>query len=758
MAGGEPIPENPLIGTEDFPTVTTQKPVLPCVESAHESTEIETVRTESTTTTTEDHQPENSAVLVIPLEDQDAIRNFWDMTGVMDEDAKTEVAVEITLPEPEESGASGEAPATLIAEPTATETPAPEASLPTPPPEENAQSTTPTETRGEEPQPEAESQTPETQEAPAPEAPEAAEVPPPTPQVQNRNRIPFRGICDTCKGGETRCYATCCLACGDDFVLIFEDEANDEEARAKLKEDKRPDCNPGDEGTAYCKNCLLDWFDNCIAWPHRETLPQHEGQSVLYLVTPFVSDAYMQRLKDIQAYWDDKEKIFCPVPTCSSYIPRTAYTVTKEETVTRTVIKPTPAKEEPVTVPATEGQTTETTAEPAPEANTETTAIAAETTETVAPVETETTETVAPVETEATETVAPVETATEQEGSTVAQPEATVEPAAQTESEATVVETTTETTVEPNVPTNVETNGQVNVEVPEGTGAEANAEVNAETNENAAEPAAEEKKEEPTPEPETETITEVVEKEYKTQLAICLSPTCQTPVCTLCKSHFHGLDTPCGSRTSFFKEFMLSKYRKGKEEKEEKEGENNENGEQNGEENASEPTVEDDSEGEYDEDGEYEDYPNRYRQCVNCQNLVARHTGCDHMTCACGAAFCFYCGGEYGQYHSCLTDKDYLAGNGVGGIKITTEEGFFDDEGAVVVVNHLGVVGKEEEAANVAKWLDMVEFTENDEPKKSWKIKTGVEVGGPVKAELVFSDAENVRLAKPMKDWKGKYY
>ncbi|KAF3218425.1 hypothetical protein TWF679_000951 [Orbilia oligospora] len=758
MAGGEPIPENPLIGTEDFPTVTTQKPVLPCVESAHESTEMETVRTESTTTTTEDHQPENSAVLVIPLEDQDAIRNFWDMTGVMDEDAKTEVAVEITLPEPEESGASGETPSAPVAEPTATETPAPEASLPTSPPEENAQSTTPTETRGEEPQTEAESQAPETQEAPAPEPTEPAEVLPPTPQVpvpKNRNRIPFRGTCDTCKTGETRCYATCCLACGDDFVLIFEDEANDEEARAKLKEEKRPDCNPGDEGTAYCKNCLLDWFDNCIAWPHRETLPRHEGQSVLHLVTPFVSDAYMQRLKDIQSYWDDKEKIFCPVPTCSSYIPRTAYIVTKEETVTRTVVKPTPVKEEPVTGTVTEGQTTEATAEAAPEANTETTAIAAETTETVAPVETET-----------TEAVAPLETATEQEGSTVAQPEATVESAAQTESEATVVETTTETNVEPNVPTNVETNGegtaetngQVNVEAPERTAAEANAEVNAETNENAAEPAAEEKKEEPTPEPETETITEVVEKEYKTQLAICLSPTCQTPVCTLCKSHFHGLDTPCGPRTNFFKEFMLSKYRKGKEEKEEREGENNENGEQNGEENGSEPTVEDDSEGEYDEDGEYEDYPNRYRQCVNCQNLVARHTGCDHMTCACGAAFCFYCGGEYGQYHSCLTDKDYLAGNGVGGIKITTEEGFFDDEGAVVVVNHLGVVGKEEEAANIEKWLDMVEFTENDEPKKSWKIKTGVEAGGPVKAELVFSDAENVRLAKPMKDWKGKYY
>ncbi|RVD87273.1 uncharacterized protein DFL_001515 [Arthrobotrys flagrans] len=688
MAGSEPIPENPLIRTDDFPTTATQKPVPPGIESAQQATEIEIAPTEKTTT--EDNQLENSTVLVIPLEDQDAIRNIRDMTGV-EEDAKTEVAVEITLPDPQEGEASGEGPATPVAEPTATETPAtPEARLPTPPLEENTPSITPTETRGEEPQPEAEAQAPEPTPAPGPTETEQAPVAPVV--LQNRSRIPFRKICATCEALESRCYATSCLACGDDFVLIYEDEADNEEARAKLTEEKRPDCNPGDGTSAYCKSCLLDWFDNCIAWPHRETLPQHEGESVLHLVVPFVSEAYMQRLKDIQEYWDDKEKIFCPAPTCSAYIPRTAYTVTKEETVTRTVTKPAQPKEETATVPETEEQSAETTVEAAPEP--------------AAPVNAETT-----------------------------------------------VETNGEANADANVETNAETNATTNGEATAETNGEANVEATVEanagtdTNLPAAEPATEEKEEKPVPEPEpqTETITEIVKKEYKTRLAICSSPACRTPVCTLCRSHFHGLDTPCASRTYFFKEFMLSKYTK-----EQKEGgEDNENGEQT-EENY-------ESEDEYDEDGDYEEYPNRYRQCVNCQNLVARHTGCDHMTCACGAAFCFDCGGEYGPYHSCISNKDYLAGDGVGGIKITTENGFFDDEGAAVVVNPLGVIEKEEEAANIEKWLDVVEFTEDDEVKKFWKVKAGVEIG-PAKTELVFSEDENVRLAKPTKDWKGKNY
>ncbi|KAK6524689.1 hypothetical protein TWF281_011590 [Arthrobotrys megalospora] len=673
MAGGEPIPENPLIGSEDFPTVATQKPVISCTEPEQLSTE--SVPTEKMA---EDQQLENSTVLVIPLEDQETIKNFW--AGTMEDDTKTDLAVEITLPEPQEGEASGSAPAAPTAEPTATETPAPEASLPTPPPEENTPETTSTETR-EDPQPEAEVQTPEATQAPVTPEVEQTPTPPPAPEAPKyRNQIPFRKICPSCEAcdTQTRCYATSCLACGDNFVLMYEDEADNEELRAKLTEAERPACNPGDEGTAYCKNCLLDWFDNCIAWPHRETLPKHEGESVLHLVVPFASDAYMQRLKDIQAYWDDKEKIFCPVPTCSAYIPRTTYTLIKEETVTRTVEKPAPVKVEETTAP-------EATAPATEEQNAEAT----------------------------------VETTAE-----------TTTPEAQTETATTTTETPEPTT----------TNTTADEPVAEAT-TDANATPTAEV-------AEEEKKEEPNPEKETETITEIVKKEYKTRLAICSSPTCQTPVCTLCKSHFHGLDTPCGSQMNFFKEFMLAKYAKGEKKKEGEEGEENEN----------EGNEENESEGEYDEDGEYEEYPNRFRQCVNCKNLVARHTGCDHMTCACGAAFCFYCGGEYGQYHSCLSDDDYLAGDGVGGIKITTEDGFLDSEGAAVVVNPLGVIDKEEEAANVAKWLDVVEFTEGEELKKSWKIKSGVEVEGLKKAELVFSDEENVRLAKPMKDWKGKYY
>ncbi|KAK6331845.1 hypothetical protein TWF718_002385 [Orbilia javanica] len=706
----------------------------------------------------EDHQLENSTILVIPLEDQDAIRHFWEATGAMEEETKAEVAVEITLPEPRD-GVSGEAPevqttpqetpAPPVVEPAATETPAVEASLPTPQAEETTQPT-PTETRVEEPQPEAE--------APAPEAApaQAEQAPAPAPEVY-RNRVTFRKICGTCEAAEfrTKCTATSCLACGDDFVLIFEDEADDEEARAKLSEETRPDCNPKDEGTAYCKTCLLDWFDNSMVWPHRETLPQHEGESVLELVVPFVSDAYMKRIRDIQAYWDDKEKLFCPVPTCSAYIPRSTYTITKEETITKTVTKPAKVKEEVAAASETQEQNIDTTAAAAPETTTETT-----------------------VTTETTETTAPVATTTEQEERNITvEPEAVVQPAAQVNTETTVevnteptanteptvtenTETAGQTTVEPNTEAIVESTTEVTAEVTteattEGT-AEPTTEPTTNTNAPAAEPVTEEKAVEPTPELETETITEIVKKEYKTRLAICTSPTCQTPVCTLCRSHFHGLDTPCASRTDFFKEFMLSKFTK---QKKEKAGENTENGEANGEQNANEDEDDDDdTDGEYDEDGEYEEYPNRYRQCVNCQNLVARHTGCDHMTCACGAAFCFYCGGEYGQYHSCLSDDDYLIGEGVGGIKITTDEGFLDDEGAAIVVNPLGVITREEEEANIAKWLDVIEFTENDEPRKSWKVKAGVEIEGPVKDELIFTEEENARLAKPMKDWKGKYY
>ncbi|MFN9955782.1 MAG: Rcat domain-containing protein [bacterium] len=37
-----------------------------------------------------------------------------------------------------------------------------------------------------------------------------------------------------------------------------------------------------------------------------------------------------------------------------------------------------------------------------------------------------------------------------------------------------------------------------------------------------------------------------------------------------------------------------------------------------------------------------------FKQCYNCKFWVEKTEGCDHMTCKCGAEFCYICGGEYG--------------------------------------------------------------------------------------------------------------
>lgn len=623
-----------------------------------------------------------------------------------------------------------------------------------------------------------------------------------------------------------------CQACGDYFAKMYEDEVENEELRSKVTEAARPACNPSGDDSAYCKQCLLDWFDNALTWPHREPLPKYDRLSMLPIVEPFVSAGYMARLKDIQTYWEDKEKLFCPVPTCSAYVPRTSYTVTREVEVSKQVPKP---KEEKAETPETQPETAaaEGVAEAAPAeavtedaptaveapteaATTEATATEATTTEVAAteatavetPAADETPsegtvtaeaaapETTATEATEATASEAPVGTPAAEDANTEAAPaEATVVETAVTEAgppeavptetasaevapaeaapietaptEAATIETATTdppaaetlaveapaaeapTTETPTAETPTEETPAVEGTATECVAAEGAAAEGAPT-EGAADQAAEQTEEtpapeqaeetpapEPEPEPEMETVIEIVQKDFKSQLVVCPDPACRTAICTLCKSHFHGTDTPCVSRTSFYKSFLLAKYANPVEKTEDgkKEGES---------------TEEDD-----DGDDEYEEFPNRFRQCVNCHNLVARHTGCDHMTCACGYAFCFYCGGDYGRYHSCISVDEYKEGTSVGGIKITNEDGFLD-EGADVVVDKTGVLGKEEEDAKVAELLEFVEFVEGEETKRMWKVKSGFEEAAS-KNDLPFSEEELQRLGKPMKYWKGKY-
>ncbi|KAK6352869.1 hypothetical protein TWF696_004869 [Orbilia brochopaga] len=833
MAGGEPIPENPLIGQEVFPledniaTVAAQKqPAAPSEEPAA-STSTETPEEMATVNTLE-----GSAVLTIPSEEQEVIKSFWATSDGMEEE-KEPPTVDITLPEHREAG---EGTSEGASSPLATEEPAAtgEASTPEAVPAENPPADTPAEVPMEEPRPaepteetpaappadgEAAAETPAAAPAPEPEpeVPPAPVEPPPKP----RREVVFRRSCATCEKDSSRkkCYTMYCQACGDYFAKMFEDEVDNEELRAKVTEDVRPACNPGSDDSAYCKQCLLDWFDNCISWPHREPLPKHDGHSMLPIVEPFVSAGYMARLKEIQTYWEDKEKMFCPVPTCSTYVPKTSYTVVREVEMSKQVPKPKEEEkkeETPETQPETaaaEG-TTEGTTESATEGATEDAPAAdaatgdaaadvpaagvavadvavaeaavaeaavaennaaeapavagavAENTVTAEATATEVAPTTAdPVEPEATPTstevdaaaevaaaeVAPVQTPAEAPAVEAATPEAEAAPAEATTADATPVDSTPADAASAEVAP-IET-VEAEAAPVEAAPAEAPATDTPAADASAADapaaeaPAAETTAEqteaapapEPEPEPEMETVFYTVEKEFKSQLVVCPDPACRTPICTLCRSHFHGLDTPCASRTSFFKSFMLAKYANPitKTEGEKKEGESNE------------------EDGDDDGDDEYEEFPNRFRQCVNCRNLVARHTGCDHMTCACGYAFCFYCGGDYGRYHSCISVDEYKEGTSVGGIKITNEEGFID-EGAEVVVNPAGMIGKEEQIAKVAELLDMVEFVEGEETKKVWKVKGGFEDIAE-RVELPFSKEEEERLGKPMKAWKGRY-
>ncbi|KAK8243536.1 hypothetical protein HDK90DRAFT_408586, partial [Phyllosticta capitalensis] len=41
-----------------------------------------------------------------------------------------------------------------------------------------------------------------------------------------------------------------------------------------------------------------------------------------------------------------------------------------------------------------------------------------------------------------------------------------------------------------------------------------------------------------------------------------------------------------------------------------------------------------------------------WQQCYRCKNMVEKTDGCNHMTCNCGAEFCYRCGTRWGS-HSC---------------------------------------------------------------------------------------------------------
>ena len=62
-------------------------------------------------------------------------------------------------------------------------------------------------------------------------------------------------------------------------------------------------------------------------------------------------------------------------------------------------------------------------------------------------------------------------------------------------------------------------------------------------------------------------------------------------------------------------------------------------------------------------DIKFEEYVkgNNFKQCPNCKRWVEKISGCDHIVCACGKEFCYYCGQLYdiNGYHQCNYENDY---------------------------------------------------------------------------------------------------
>ncbi|KAK8222279.1 hypothetical protein BKA81DRAFT_352266 [Phyllosticta paracitricarpa] len=49
-----------------------------------------------------------------------------------------------------------------------------------------------------------------------------------------------------------------------------------------------------------------------------------------------------------------------------------------------------------------------------------------------------------------------------------------------------------------------------------------------------------------------------------------------------------------------------------------------------------------------------------WQRCYRCENMVEKRSGCNHMTCTCGAQFCYVCGARWLGRHC---DHGVFAGN-----------------------------------------------------------------------------------------------
>jgi hypothetical protein len=45
----------------------------------------------------------------------------------------------------------------------------------------------------------------------------------------------------------------------------------------------------------------------------------------------------------------------------------------------------------------------------------------------------------------------------------------------------------------------------------------------------------------------------------------------------------------------------------------------------------------------------------RWKACPGCKHMVERTSGCNRMTCRCGAQFCYHCGNAYSKAGRCCT-------------------------------------------------------------------------------------------------------
>lgn len=54
-----------------------------------------------------------------------------------------------------------------------------------------------------------------------------------------------------------------------------------------------------------------------------------------------------------------------------------------------------------------------------------------------------------------------------------------------------------------------------------------------------------------------------------------------------------------------------------------------------------------------------------WMRCFECGHVVEKKDGCNHITCVCGAEFCYLCGTKWGQCGCALFDEDHLGPQGM---------------------------------------------------------------------------------------------